>query len=241
MESSIEYLGINVNLKGQKVQPIKYYMSFTENNLCNIDIPQELLQIATPFDYSIRKQSDEEKVSSVSYFIKPKYAQSVIETVAKTMHKLCIPFDSSIAEEFYSISHGYDITIFYDPIISIKNINGKTTCGIYLNTLRDKSREREHYLKSLTYSSKYNFNLEMLSVLKSLVDKEIIKIFTNAYEFKDGILVRKYYFKIKKVDDFRKEIERIVPYYTPIIDGYRLCEVSISTEDRLGFYFKPRR
>ena len=240
MESNIEYLGINVNLKEREVQPVKYYMHFTEHCLDNIEIPRVLLQIATPFDYSIRKQANEEKISSISFFLKSEYAQSAIETVAKTMQELCIPFDSSIADEFYSISHGYDTSIFYEPIISIKKINGKTTCGIYLNTLRDKSREKEHCLNSLAYSSNYNFDLQTLSLLRSLVDKDIIKIFTNAYEFKGGILVRKYYFKIKKVDDFRNEIERIVPYYTPIIDGYRLCEVSISTEDCLGFYFKPR-
>lgn len=240
MKTDIEYIGVNIDFKSQKVFPPKYYLHFSEEMYSEIQIPKDLLHIATPFDYSIRMQGDEKKISSVSFFVKEKYASTTIETVSAVMRNLDIFLDDSIADEFYSISRNYDTTMFYEPIISVKKIDGVKTCALYLNTLKDKSKEKEHYHNSISYSTQYNFDNTILSFIKQLVEKDVIKIFTNAYEVKKEGLTRKYYFKIKDKNSFRTEIMRLIPYYSFDIDGYRLCEVSISSDNRLGIYYKPR-
>ena len=240
MSTNIEYIGFNVDLKKEELQPLKTYIKYTNETYFGKPISPELLKIATPFDFSIRKQGEEKKISSISFFVKEKYIQSLFFDVAEILKKQGYNLDTSIADEFYSISRGYDINIFYAPIISIKNINSIKTCALYLNTLKDKSLEREHFLKSISYSNRYNFDSVALSFIKNLVEIGTTKIFTNAYEFKNEALVRKYYFKIRDVIAFKKACDRFIPYVPLDINNYRLCEVSISSENKLGFYYKPK-
>ena len=127
------------------------------------------------------------RINIVTVFLAGVGGYIINETVSAVMRNLDIFLDDSIADEFYSISRNYDTTMFYEPIISVKKIDGVKTCALYLNTLKDKSKEKEHYHNSISYSTQYNFDNTILSFIKQLVEKDVIKIFTNAYEVKKEV------------------------------------------------------
>lgn len=232
----IEYLGINV--LDSRITNIKKYYIWDGREF---PIDSHLIEFLNPFDFGLRNHGVDYSISS---FVKNATSARIQKCASLIRDKYGININAESLKEFYTFQQ-FLKDIHYDPIISFKYKNGVIeSSSLYVTALKDKTLVLDYMEQTISLlldSSGY-----LVPFIRHMVTSRYADMFQIAWDFNRlGLIQRKIYLKIKKLDTFVGEMEKVFPELMSCVhqDGYRFCELAFVIRNKkvksFNLYFKP--
>lgn len=232
----IEYFGVNVS--NSRISNEKVYYIWDNREF---PIDSRLKEFLKPFDFGLRKHGTD---FSVSAFVKNVTFPRMQECVYVIKDKYGIVINTDSLNEFYQFQQ-IPKDIHYDPIISFKYKSGVIEgISLYVTALKDKTLVMDYMEQTILLL--LNPSSILASFIRNLVTLRYADMFQIAWDFDHmGLAQHKVYLKIKQLDAFVIEMEKVFPELTccTLLDGFRFCELAFVIKNKevksFNLYFKP--